>query len=114
MATKASETRIERYSQRVEELKAARRKAVLFLIMWGVLVFADWIIAMIIFYQDKNIGLEPIFWFVMLAGMLICFVGEYFSYRKFSAVSDDYHEALDRYEKLTGKNKAQEAPSEDK
>lgn len=105
MAVKASASRIERYSANVDNLKSARTKAILFLVMWGVLVFADWIIAMIIFYQDKTIGLEPVFWFVMIGLMFVCFVGEYFAYRKFSKVNDDYHEAVSRYEKLTGSNK---------
>lgn len=105
MANKASATRIERYSSNVDELKSARTKAILFLVMWGVLVFADWIIAMIIFYQDKTIGLEPVFWFIMIGLMFVCFIGEYFAYRRFAKINDEYHEAVAKFEKLTGRAK---------
>lgn len=105
MANKASASRVLKYHDRVNELKAARRKAILMIAFWIVLTFVDWIGGITIFYQDKTIGLEPVFWGIILGIFLICFIGEFIAFRKFKKLDEEYTEAKSRYEKLAGSNK---------
>ena len=114
MAIKASASRIERYSANVDELKAARRKGILMIGFWITLCLVDWIAGIMIFYHDKNIGLEPIFWVILLGIFLVCFIGEFFAFQKFTKANKAYHEAVDRYEKLIGKPKSEQGASDAK
>jgi len=107
MTVKASASRIERYSDNVAELKASRRKWILMIAFWITLCLVDWIAGIIIFYQDKTIGLEPVFWVILLGIFLVCFIGEFFAFQKFTKANKAYHEAVDRYEKLIGKPKSE-------
>lgn len=100
MVTKASASRVERYTSNVEELKSSRMKAILLIALFIVITFVDWIGGIMIFYHDKNIGLEPLFWAVLLGIFIICFIGEFIAFRKFTKVNDQYHEAVKRLEAL--------------
>ena len=107
MATKAKESRVERYYNNAMELKKSRRWAMIARAACVVIAFVDWTGGMIINYQNEELGSQPIFWVIIVAILAISLIGVLVSHNKYKKINPEYLEAVKRYEMLIANNNAQ-------
>ena len=105
MSEKSSESRIEKYAQRVDECNKARRLTFFFVALFIAIEFIAYIVAITLSYQDESIKEEPTFWIVLLGVTVISIVGLIISWRKHTAAKSNYQEAVTKFGMLLNSSK---------
>jgi len=105
-ASKASDSRVERYYNNVMELKSTRTKMMVGRAVCIAIVFVVWIAQMILSYRDETLTTEPIFWVIIVGLTVLSLIGMLIFHKRYNKVHEDYIEAIDRYNKLVGNTKS--------
>ena len=105
MAVKSSESRVEKYAQRVDECDKARKKTFFFVAFFIAIEFIAYIVAITLSYQDESIKEEPAFWGILLGVTVVSLVGLIISWRKHTAAKDNYREAVTKFGMLLNSSK---------